>query len=168
MRNWKKITKWTIGISCFVILALPIFLWTITNSCTGKIGTLDGSIVASYQALSDSSKRIEIKRFMATEYFKYPFVNYKTFEFYLIVGEGTENVQATKINGEIFYDDPSVLRKTFNTIPNRIYLDFEGKPSWKEYYLNYENITLKENPEASVISMLQYGPTLAHLFGICD
>jgi hypothetical protein len=146
-------------------IGYPVLMWLIIDGCTGRIGVVDNRIVCSYQSVHDSSKHIHLKRFISIEYFKYPFVNYKRFEFYVLEPSDTNMIFQLQTDSETIILDR--LNKVKN-VPNQIRSLNKDGVVLHVFKIIHRDVNLLNNPSPLYNSMLVFGPTITDRFGICD
>ena len=166
--NMKKRFIWIMGVSFLLLIIYPCVIWMNMGYCTTKIGSTNNEIVASYSSIMDSTKKIHVFRYISTEYFKYPFLNKKEFEFYTIQPENQELVARFKVGEREFKYYKWVHRKNIDDIPEIIQAISSNELEWEEYQIFFRDESQIEHPEPSILEMLQYGPTLTHRNGICN
>lgn len=164
----KRFVKWSIGIMLFIFVTHPILLWYRLYPCGRNRAGPNDRIVCSYQSVSDKTKYVYVKRFVTTEYFKYPYFHKRKFEFYFLEPSDPYKIQYFKTEKDTIKFDPTSYGRKFDEIPTSISSLDSNKVVLHEFRLKFKNEGLLEDPEPSFLEMLGFGPTIVDDYWICD
>ena len=160
------VVKKAIIIVVVLIILYPIVVWIYIGNCKGKYGIVDNKVIAEYQDQNNPKKIIQVKRFKSIIKYKYPFFDQTKFEFFIIDSNNVSGILNFRINSEDYKYLQNGYSRTFEKIPNEIYLQLDDDSTWSKFLVTKKHNELVYNPNFK--QKIIYGPTWYDITMICD